>query len=138
MNGMNPSEETGSQFPGPESIPGAPAGSENMPPAMPPAVPGMPPAAGQAAPAGGVPSMTLPLPVAPASNPQQNDVPATTQSATPTVVDDGDLIEKEWVNKAKQIVDQNRNDPFKQSEELTVFRADYMKKRYNKNIKLDK
>lgn len=56
----------------------------------------------------------------------------------PPVVDDGDLIEKEWVNKAKQIVDQNRNDPYKQSEELTVFRADYMKKRYNKNIKVDK
>ena len=58
--------------------------------------------------------------------------------ATPQVVDDGDLIEKEWVSKAKQIVEKNRNDPYKQSEELTMFRADYMKKRYNKNIKVDK
>lgn len=139
MNGMNPSDETsGSQLPGSESVPGVSTGSQNTPQGMPPAVPVMPPVPGQGAPADTVPAMTLPLPPNPASNPQQTDVSATTQSATPTVVDDGDLIEKEWVNKAKQIVDHNRNDPYKQSEELTVFRADYMKKRYNKNIKLDK
>jgi len=55
----------------------------------------------------------------------------------PPVIDDGDLIEKEWVSKARQIVERNRNDPRKQSDELTAFKADYMKKRYNKDIKLD-
>lgn len=54
------------------------------------------------------------------------------------VKDDGDLIEKEWVNKAKQIVENNRDDPYKQSEELNVVKADYMKQRYNRNIKIDK
>jgi hypothetical protein len=58
--------------------------------------------------------------------------------STPQVIDDGDLIEKEWVNKAKQIVARNRSDPYKQSEELMVLRADYMQKRYNKTIKLSK
>ena len=53
-------------------------------------------------------------------------------------IDDGDLIEKEWVEKAKAIVDRNRYDPYKQNEELTVFKADYMQKRYNKSIKLNK
>jgi hypothetical protein len=46
-----------------------------------------------------------------------------------------DLIEKEWVSKAKQIVEQTRDDPYKQSEGLTMVKMDYMKKRYNKSIK---
>ena len=52
--------------------------------------------------------------------------------------DDSDLIEKEWVNKAKQIVERTRDDPHKQTEELTLVKVDYMKKRYNKTIKLNK
>ena len=52
------------------------------------------------------------------------------------VDDDDDQIEKVWVEKAKQIVEQTRNDPHKQSQELTVFKADYMKKRYGKTIKV--
>lgn len=129
MDSMNPSNEAGGQVPVPGQMPGS-AGNG---------------AAGSTDPASAaVPPMTLPLPPpappATGQNTPQNslniDVSATTQSATPQVVDDGDLIEKEWVHKAKQIVEQNRNDPHKQSEELTVFRADYMKKRYNKNIKL--
>ena len=60
------------------------------------------------------------------------------ESVVNKLPDDGDLIEKEWVEKAKQIVEKNRDDPYKQSEELNVFRADYMKQRYNKDIKVDK
>ena len=60
------------------------------------------------------------------------------ESVVNNLPDDGDLIEKEWVEKAKQIVEKNRDDPYKQSEELNVFKADYMKKRYNKDIKVDK
>jgi hypothetical protein len=85
-----------------------------------------------------LPPMTLPLPPAmPQANPI-NDNSTTTQASPSAIVDDGDLIEKEWVHKAKQIVEANRDDPYKQSEELTVFKADYMKKRYGKNIKLSK
>lgn len=146
MVSMNPSNEAGGQAvsdPGP--VPGnTPANANGQPgqaPA-PPATPEMVPQSGLDAASTAVPNMTLPLPPNPGQNPapqaSQIDVQDTTQSATPPVVDDGDLIEKEWVSKAKQIVEKNRNDPYKQSEELTVFRADYMKKRYNKNIKLDK
>lgn len=84
------------------------------------------------------PIIPLPEPPSVAQNTQQNDVSATTYTAGPTIVDDNDLIEKEWVNKAKQIVERNRDDPYKQSEELTVFKADYMKKHYDKTIKLNK
>jgi len=80
---------------------------------------------------------TIPLPVPPlVSMAPPNDVSVTTQSSSLVASDDGDLIEKEWVDKAKQIVEHNREDPYKQSEELTVFKADYMKKRYGKTIKV--
>lgn len=49
--------------------------------------------------------------------------------------DDLDLIEKEWVMKAKEVVDHTQNDPYLQSKELSKIRADYIKKRYNRTIK---
>ena len=64
------------------------------------------------------------------------DVSTTTNISVPAVADDQDLIEKEWVAKAKQIVEKTRDNPYQQSQELTVFKNDYMQKRYNKTIKL--
>lgn len=80
----------------------------------------------------------LPLPTITDAPVQNSGVITTTQNVVQDVQDDGDLIEKEWVTKAKQIVEANREDPYKQSEEITVFRADYMQKRYNKTIKVSK
>lgn len=48
-----------------------------------------------------------------------------------------DLIEKEWVVRAKAIVQQTRSDPHLQTEQLSKFKAEYMKKRYNKDLKVD-
>jgi hypothetical protein len=94
------------------------------------------PTISSSSPASPAPVMQLPVPSTLAAAPA-ND-PATTPTAGLQVKDDGDLIEKEWVNKAKEIVERTRDDPYKQSEELTVFKADYMKKRYNKTIKVSK
>jgi len=52
------------------------------------------------------------------------------------IADDTDLIEKEWVNKAKAIVERTKADPHTQNKEMTKIKADYLKKRYNKDIKL--
>ncbi len=49
--------------------------------------------------------------------------------------DDSDVIEKEWVTKAKVIVDKTRNNPSEQSNELSKFKAEYLKKRFNKEAK---
>jgi len=54
----------------------------------------------------------------------------------PSVASDADLIEKEWVLKAKSIVSRTKDDPRKQSNEINQFKADYIKKRYNKDIKV--
>jgi hypothetical protein len=51
---------------------------------------------------------------------------------TPQIADDVDLIEKEWVEKAKQIVNQTKEDPNLQSTEIDKFKTDYIKKRFNK------
>lgn len=83
-----------------------------------------------------MPTMSLPS-VAPVIKvPNVNDVTKTTSPVVPATADDGDLIEKEWVNKAKKIVNSTREDPYAQSRELTLFKADYLQKRYNKIIKL--
>jgi hypothetical protein len=60
-----------------------------------------------------------------------------TPAAAPLAADDADLIEKEWVEKAKAIVASTRHDPHIQNRELNKFKADYLQKRYNKTIKVD-
>jgi hypothetical protein len=64
-------------------------------------------------------------------------VPTTVPLPANKLLKDKDLIEKEWVNKAKAIVEQTRDDPYKQSEDLTNLKADYMKREFNKTIKLN-
>lgn len=57
-------------------------------------------------------------------------------ASIPTEANDTDLIEKEWVEKAKQIVANMSDDPYKQQQELSKLKADYLKKRYNKEVSL--
>lgn len=73
-------------------------------------------------------------PVQPASNP--GGVPVSSQPL-PQIADDNDLIEKEWVAKAKQIVEQTKHDPRAQNAEMSVVKAGYIKKRFNKDIKVN-
>lgn len=51
--------------------------------------------------------------------------------------DDVDLIEKQWVERAKAIVIRTQNDPYAQKKEISKAGADYIKKRFNKNIPTD-
>lgn len=70
----------------------------------------------------------------PSSQPQ---APSTAGPAgLPVIADDTDLIEKEWVEKAKEIVARTRQDPYLQNKEVERMKADYMKKRYNKDIRI--
>jgi len=58
------------------------------------------------------------------------------QMSQDLIADDSDLIEKEWVMKAKAIVAYTQDDPHRQNEEMTKVKADYLKKRYNKDLKM--
>ncbi len=61
---------------------------------------------------------------------------AQASTGNPLVAADDDLIEKEWVDKAKKIVQQTRSDPYTQEKEVSKLQADYMKKRYGKDVKI--
>ena len=50
---------------------------------------------------------------------------------------DKDLIEKQWVQKAKEIVADTKSDPYKQKSEMSKAKADYIQKRFKKTVKTD-
>lgn len=79
------------------------------------------------------PPITLPYPVSSTPEPNTQSVE---DKSLPVRAEDDDLIEKEWVDKAKQIVGHTKEDPFIQTRELNKFKAEYIKKRYNKDIKI--
>jgi len=54
----------------------------------------------------------------------------------PLQANDSDLVEGEWVDAAKRIMDTYKSDPYNKNRALTFLRADYIKKRYNKDIKI--
>lgn len=70
------------------------------------------------------------------SQPQSTPLTNISTSSSALIADDTDLIEKEWITKAKAIVEQTKHDPFVQNNELSKVKADYVKKRYNKDLKL--
>lgn len=53
---------------------------------------------------------------------------------SPAIADDVDLIEKEWVVKAKEIVEKTRDNPYLQNKAIGEMKTDYIKKRYNMDI----
>lgn len=80
-------------------------------------------------------------PQAPGLPPLPTIAPATQQPAAPVVDDqnpataaDDDLIEKEWVEKAKKVILETKHDPYLQEQEVSKLQADYLKKRYGKTI----
>jgi hypothetical protein len=75
-----------------------------------------------------VPVTTAPIPAAATPLPKLSNAPA--------VAADNDVIEPEWILKAKQIVTATRDDPYRQVQQLNQLKSEYMQKRYNKTIKL--
>lgn len=61
-------------------------------------------------------------------------VQPTTTDDSPTVAADDDLIEKEWVDKAKKIVLETKDNPRKREEDVSKLQIDYLTKRYGRKI----
>lgn len=53
---------------------------------------------------------------------------------TPLIANDDDLIEKEWVEKAKRIISETKEDPYRREVEVSKLQADYLRKRYGKEL----
>lgn len=78
------------------------------------------------------PPPTAPLP------PQVVALPTVTQvddtTVGPTIANDDDVIEKEWVDKAKKIIADTQNDPYRREQEVNRLQVDYLRKRYGKEL----
>lgn len=79
--------------------------------------------------AAGVAAPTV-VPQQPVAAPPQQ----ATSLNTPLVAADEDVIEKEWVDKAKEIIQQTKDDPYKRSQQVNELQRDYLQKRYGKVV----
>ena len=52
----------------------------------------------------------------------------------PLVANDDDLIEKEWVDQAKKIIVETKDDPYRREQEVGKLQADYLRKRYGREL----
>jgi len=75
-----------------------------------------------------LPVIPAPAPSAPTSD------PAVVTDDMPIAANDDDLIEKEWVDKAKKIILQTKDDPYRREQEVSKLQADYLRKRYGKEL----
>jgi hypothetical protein len=72
----------------------------------------------------------LPTPVITA--PTIVDDPIT--STSPAIASDDDLIEKEWVDRAKKIIEQTKDDPYRREEAVSQLQKEYQRKRYGREL----
>jgi len=76
-----------------------------------------------------------PMPIVPLPSDQQSTQPQQgTDDDAPLVAADEDLIEKEWVDKAKKIITDTKHDPYEQEKAVSRLQAQYLKKRYGKEL----
>lgn len=78
----------------------------------------------------GTPTLVLPIVTV-------SDDGVTTDSTvvdSPAIAGDEDLIEKEWVDRAKKIVSDTRDDPYQQENAVSALQKDYQKKRYGREL----
>lgn len=91
---------------------------------------------GAAPPSFGSPSILPPpviTPIPPVTT-TDSSVAAVPDEDNPIVANDDDLIEKEWVDKAKQIIAHTKDDPYRREQEVSKLQADYLQKRYGREI----
>lgn len=80
------------------------------------------------------PSAPPPLPQLSQPSLAQPQIQAADDS--PATAADDDLIEKEWVEKAKKVIAETKHDPYLQEQAVSKLQADYLQKRYNKTVKV--
>ena len=53
---------------------------------------------------------------------------------TPATAHDNEVIEKEWVDKAKRVIAETKDDPYRREQEVSKLQADYLLKRYGRKL----
>lgn len=89
-----------------------------------------------------VPSEPMSNPSTPVSVPDAPPTPvpapppaAPSPGSNPADADDVDVIEKEWVDRAEEVIKDTAGDPYREEEQVEDLQIDYMKKRFGKDIK---
>lgn len=77
------------------------------------------------------PALPTVVPIAPSAD---DTTTAVADDTVPPVASDDDLIEKEWVDKAKKIIIDTKDDPYGREQAVGKLQADYLKKRYGKEL----
>jgi len=89
-----------------------------------------------AAEAATAPPPVLPMPVMPAvSDDDTTTTPPQSSAGSPAVANDDELIEKEWVDKAKKVITETKDDPHARELRVSQLQADYLWKRYGRQLK---
>ncbi len=78
---------------------------------------------------GALPTVAPPLPVDDSAT-----TPSSVDDDTPLVAADDDLIEKEWVDKAKKIIAETKDEPYRREQEVKKLQIEYVRKRYGRVI----
>jgi hypothetical protein len=73
-------------------------------------------------------------PAIPAAQAQADDHAAATTQA---VIPDSEHIERSWIDKTRAVISQAREDPYIQKNEVSKIKAEYIQKRFNKEIKTE-
>lgn len=82
----------------------------------------------QSQPQGAMPQPAFTIPAEHAGTPSQ---------AAPADDAETSDLDQDWINKARDLVEKTKNDPFAQAQELNKLKSGYLKVRYNKEIKVD-
>ncbi len=80
------------------------------------------------------PVPVLPTPVVPQVSDPVVDDSALQQDDVPLIANDDDLIEKEWVDKAKAIISETKDDPYRREQEVSRLQIEYLRKRYGREV----
>ena len=80
------------------------------------------------------PQVVLPQPVGAhtLTNPDSQTVPSDDNATL--IANDDDIIEKEWVDKAKKIIAETKDDPYRREVEISKLQIEYIRKRYGREI----
>ncbi len=91
----------------------------------------------ETSPSTAVSAPVLPTPVVipePSATSSDDGTGALVADDLPLVANDDDLIEREWVDKAKRIIVETKDDPYRREQEVSKLQVDYLRKRYGREV----
>lgn len=74
-------------------------------------------------------------PATPAEGDQATSASAKVEVVPTPQNEEGNVVDREWIDRALEAVERNHADPYMQSKEISRIKAEYIKARYNKEIK---